>query len=228
MMYFMIFLMMMFGGLAVVFALLFGPGLAFVLDGKMMFLKLLYARLFNGMYSPPLLALPFFIVAGEIMNQGGITKNLVKLAQAFLGHRRGGLALVLAVQWREPAAPLFPLAGAPGVDDLDPARLAPIWRPVAIPLDAVADGIPVGILAVGRLETAQIVGGDGAAPAHKVMYASGAFDQPHARPAREVENVDHQPPHATSLQVAAVHGPDHSPRRVGEVNRQMQRAVGRL
>jgi len=94
MMYFLIFLMAMFGGLAVVFALLFGPGMAFVLDGKVMFLKLLYTRLFNGMYSPPLLALPFFILAGEIMNQGGITKNLVKLAQAFLGHRRGGLAQV--------------------------------------------------------------------------------------------------------------------------------------
>jgi len=94
MMYFMIFLMMMFGGLAVVFSLLFGPGVAFVIDGKILFLKLLYTRLFNGMYSPPLLALPFFIVAGEIMNQGGITKNLVKLAQAFLGHRRGGLAQV--------------------------------------------------------------------------------------------------------------------------------------
>jgi hypothetical protein len=42
MMYFIIFLIMMFGGLSVVFALLFGPGLAFVIDGKMMFLKLLY------------------------------------------------------------------------------------------------------------------------------------------------------------------------------------------
>jgi len=94
MMYFIIFLTVMFGGMAVVFALLFGPGLAFVIDGKILFLKLLYSRLFNGMYSPPLLALPFFIVAGEIMNQGGITKNLVKLAQAFLGHRRGGLAQV--------------------------------------------------------------------------------------------------------------------------------------
>ena len=45
MMYFMIFLITMFGGLSVVFALLFGPGLAFVIDGKMMFLKLLYSRL---------------------------------------------------------------------------------------------------------------------------------------------------------------------------------------
>lgn len=94
MMYFTIFMAVMFGGMAVVFALLFGPGMAFIIDGKPLFLKLLYTRLFNGMYSPPLLALPFFIVAGEIMNQGGITKNLVKLAQAFLGHRRGGLAQV--------------------------------------------------------------------------------------------------------------------------------------
>jgi len=92
--YFIVFLVMMFSGMSVVFALLFGPGLAFVLDGKVMFLKLLYSRLFNGIYSPALLALPFFIVAGEIMNQGGITKNLVKLATAFLGHRRGGLAQV--------------------------------------------------------------------------------------------------------------------------------------
>jgi len=44
MMYFILFMTMMFGGLAVVFALLFGPGLAFVLDGKMMFLKLLYRK----------------------------------------------------------------------------------------------------------------------------------------------------------------------------------------
>lgn len=92
--YFIVFLVSMFCGMSVVFALLFGPGLAFVLDGKVMFLKLLYSRLFNGIYSPALLALPFFIVAGEIMNQGGITKNLVKLATAFLGHRRGGLAQV--------------------------------------------------------------------------------------------------------------------------------------
>ena len=48
MMYFMIFLITMFGGMSVVFALLFGPGLAFVLDGKMMFIKLLYSRFYAG------------------------------------------------------------------------------------------------------------------------------------------------------------------------------------
>ena len=92
MMYFLIFLMAMFGGLAVVFALLFGPGMAFVLDGKVMFLKLLYTRLFNGMYSPPLLALPFFILAGEIMNRCGITDRLIQFVNYLVGRVRGGLA----------------------------------------------------------------------------------------------------------------------------------------
>lgn len=94
MLYFSIFLILMFGGMAVVFALLIGPGLAFIIDGQELFLKMLFQRLYNGINSSALLALPFFILGGEIMNQGGITKALVNLAQSFLGHLRGGLAHV--------------------------------------------------------------------------------------------------------------------------------------
>ncbi len=46
------------------------------------------------MDSFPLMALPFFMLAGEIMNRGGITMRLVEFSQALMGHLRGGLAHV--------------------------------------------------------------------------------------------------------------------------------------
>ena len=49
-------------------------------------------KIFNGLNIFPFLAMPFFILAGEIMNHIGITSRLVKLAQAIVGHFRGGLA----------------------------------------------------------------------------------------------------------------------------------------
>ncbi len=42
----------------------------------------------------PLLALPFFILAGNLMNNGGITRRLFRFANAFLGGIRGGLSYV--------------------------------------------------------------------------------------------------------------------------------------
>ncbi len=54
----------------------------------------LYRGLFSGMDSFPLMALPFFLLAGEIMNRGGITIRLVEFSQALIGHLRGGLAHV--------------------------------------------------------------------------------------------------------------------------------------
>ncbi|BET66800.1 C4-dicarboxylate TRAP transporter large permease protein DctM [Opitutales bacterium ASA1] len=42
----------------------------------------------------PFLAVPFFILAGDLMNEGGLSRRITDLANALLGHRRGGLALV--------------------------------------------------------------------------------------------------------------------------------------
>lgn len=50
------------------------------------------SKLFSGMDSFPFLAMPFFILAGEIMNHIGITKQLMRLAHVLVGHFRGGLA----------------------------------------------------------------------------------------------------------------------------------------
>lgn len=89
-----LFLVLLMIGLPVFFALLFAPGALLWLNGQERDLALLYRNLYNGMDSFPLMALPFFLLAGEIMNRGGITERLVQFAQAFMGHLRGGLAHV--------------------------------------------------------------------------------------------------------------------------------------
>ena len=54
-------------------------------------------KMTNGVESFPLLAVPFFIAAGEMMNTGGVTHRLVNLASTMVGHITGGLAHVTVV-----------------------------------------------------------------------------------------------------------------------------------
>jgi tripartite ATP-independent transporter DctM subunit len=56
--------------------------------------QLLAQNLVAGIDSFPLLAVPFFILAGELMNSGGISKRIIDMAQAWVGHIRGGLGFV--------------------------------------------------------------------------------------------------------------------------------------
>ncbi|MFK7880922.1 TRAP transporter large permease [Roseobacter sp.] len=88
---FLVFLMI---GLPVFFGLLAAPGILLWLNGQEKDITLLYRNLYNGMDSFPLMAIPFFMLAGELMNRGGITMRLVEFAQAMMGHFRGGLAHV--------------------------------------------------------------------------------------------------------------------------------------
>jgi tripartite ATP-independent transporter DctM subunit len=55
---------------------------------------LLAQRLFGGLDSFPIMAVPLFILAGELMNASGITDRIIRLATAFVGHVRTGLAQV--------------------------------------------------------------------------------------------------------------------------------------
>ncbi|MFQ6551931.1 TRAP transporter large permease [Aestuariibius insulae] len=89
-----LFLILLMIGLPVVFALLAAPGALLLITGQERDLAILYRNVYNGMDSFPLMALPFFMLAGEIMNRGGITTRLVEFSQAFMGHLRGGLAHV--------------------------------------------------------------------------------------------------------------------------------------
>ncbi|MCI5044547.1 MAG: TRAP transporter large permease [Aquisalinus sp.] len=92
--YFWIFLLLLAAGAPIVFALLIAPGLSLTIDGQEEFYTSLLSRLYNGMDSFPLMAVPFFILAGEVMNTGGVTQALVRFAQSIIGHVRGGLAQV--------------------------------------------------------------------------------------------------------------------------------------
>lgn len=51
-------------------------------------------RMMTGLQNYSLLAIPLFILVGELMNYGGVTNRLVKFAQVLVGHFRGGLAYV--------------------------------------------------------------------------------------------------------------------------------------
>ncbi|MCR9109480.1 TRAP transporter large permease [Marivita sp. XM-24bin2] len=88
---FLVFLMI---GLPVFFGMLAAPGILLWLNGQDRDLILLYRNVYNGMASFPLMAIPFFMLAGELMNRGGITMRLVEFSQAMMGHFRGGLAHV--------------------------------------------------------------------------------------------------------------------------------------
>ena len=89
-----VFLVLLMIGLPVFFGLLFAPGILLWLNGQERDIGLLYRNVYNGMDSFPLMALPFFMLAGELMNRGGITTRLVEFSQALMGHLRGGLAHV--------------------------------------------------------------------------------------------------------------------------------------
>lgn len=89
-----LFLLFLFIGLPVFFGMLAAPGIMLVLNGQERDLALLYRNVYNGMDSFPLMAVPFFMLAGELMNKGGITERLVEFAQSMMGHLRGGLAHV--------------------------------------------------------------------------------------------------------------------------------------
>ena len=92
--FFWVFLLLMLCGLPVMFSLLIAPSISLMLDGQDHFFTLLIGRMYKGIDNFPLMAIPFFILAGEMMNAGQITINLVRLSQALIGHVRGGLAQV--------------------------------------------------------------------------------------------------------------------------------------
>ena len=78
-------------GVPIAFAMGFATLLAIIAHGEMPF-SLLAQRALVGADSYALLAIPFFILAGNLMNYGGITSRLIAFANAVVGRFRGGLA----------------------------------------------------------------------------------------------------------------------------------------
>lgn len=80
-------------GLPICFSLLFS-GVCMMLFMNGFNSQILSQNLFSGADSFSMMAVPFFILAGEFMIRGGITKRIVNAANAMVGHVRGGLGYV--------------------------------------------------------------------------------------------------------------------------------------
>jgi tripartite ATP-independent transporter DctM subunit len=87
--------------------------------------QILAQNVINGADSFPLLAVPFFMLAGEIMNVGGLSKRIVNLALTLVGHLRGGLGFVTIA-----AAVL--MAALSGSAVADTAALAALLLPMMV------------------------------------------------------------------------------------------------
>jgi len=70
--------------------------LIFFIDGNVSLIVIMQ-RMFNSVDSFPLMAIPFFILAGKLMESGGISRRLIHLANVIFGQIKGGLAIVSIV-----------------------------------------------------------------------------------------------------------------------------------
>nr|WP_314630767.1 TRAP transporter large permease subunit [uncultured Noviherbaspirillum sp.] len=80
-------------GMPIAFALLL-CGMALMLHLDMFDAQIIAQNVINGADSFPLMAVPFFLLAGEIMNTGGLSRRIVNVALSLVGHVRGGLGYV--------------------------------------------------------------------------------------------------------------------------------------
>lgn len=111
-------------------------------------LTILAQKMFTGLDSFPLLAVPFFILAGCFMETGGISARLVRFASVLVGHVRGGLAHVVIV------GTIF-FSGVSGSSAADTAAIGSIMipsmvkrgypRPLSTAIVAAAGGMGVNI-----------------------------------------------------------------------------------
>jgi len=103
--------------------------------------QLFAQNLVAGVDSFPLLAIPFFILAGELMNAGGISGRIIAMAQAWVGHIKGGLGYVVIGA----AILMASMSGSALADTASLATiLLPMMRQAGYPLDKSAGLIASG------------------------------------------------------------------------------------
>ena len=103
--------------------------------------QLFAQNLVAGVDSFPLLAIPFFILAGELMNAGGISRRIIDMAQAWVGHIRGGLGYVVIGA----AILMASMSGSALADTASLATiLLPMMRQAGYPVDKSAGLIASG------------------------------------------------------------------------------------
>ena len=111
-------------GVPIAFSLLI-CGVALMLHLNMFDAQILAQNLIEGSNSFPLLAVPFFMLAGEIMNAGGLSRRIVNFAMACVGHIKGGLGYVTIM-----AAVI--MAALSGSAVADAAALASLLLPMMV------------------------------------------------------------------------------------------------
>ena len=134
--------------------LLIGMPIAFVLGLTALFIALTVGldiligfpqRMFVGVNKSVLMAIPFFLLAGSLMNEGGITRRLLTFAQAIVGWVHGGLAMTNIL-----ASMIF--AGVSGSAQADAAALGKVMVPAM-----VKEGYDVEY-ALGVVASAAVIG----------------------------------------------------------------------
>lgn len=111
-------------GIPIAFALLAsGVALMYYLD--IFDTQIVAQNLIKGADNFPLMAIPFFILAGELMNKGGMSKRIINFALSLVGHIRGGLGYVTII-----AGVLF--AGLSGSAVADTAALGAVLIPMMV------------------------------------------------------------------------------------------------
>ena len=110
-------------GVPVAFALMAGVMVATAFT--QISLQSMVGQMFHGIDSETLLAVPFFLLVGELMTSANVTQRMVRLAQTMVGHLRGGLAQVVT---------LFSMFFA-GISGSSTADVAVLSRTVAPEMD---------------------------------------------------------------------------------------------
>ena len=109
-------------GMPIAFALI-GCGLSIMFYMGFTDPQIVIQNMWDGSNSFPLLAVPFFMLAGEFMNAGGMTRRIITMAMAWIGHVRGGLGYVAV------AAAII-MASLSGSAVADTAALAAVLVPM--------------------------------------------------------------------------------------------------
>ncbi len=117
---FFLFLILLFGGVPIAFCL--GLSSLFYIWMTDIPLMLLVQRMYGGLNSFTLLCVPGFILAGDLMNAGGLSDRIIRFCNSFIGHYRGGLAQADII-----ASMIF--AGISGTALADAASLGAILIP---------------------------------------------------------------------------------------------------
>ena len=91
---FILWFVLIFLGVHVGYALIAASMFFFTVSGSLNLVPFALEQMFNGVNSQTLLAVPFFVLAGNLMNGGGVTTRIFDFAASMIGHKKGGLAHV--------------------------------------------------------------------------------------------------------------------------------------